>query len=589
MKLDKLKLDKKPFRIQGSFRVNGYPDQDHCPLIQFNHASLDPQNQKESLEHKHLGPIDFPVSGRAIVLNTVEEFKTFDMKEECQQRANSFIEYLDREIQAEDSLDLSRLFEENELFSFLVFPDLKSHVYSFKFWNVVVSSNAVKKVEAKDNELPVELGALIKSFFEKTPKKCPFLFVYGPLETNPVLSFELEEKRARECIGKGEFSVLIVDSYNRTNGVTNQVLLLMAVLVKYLEKHSDLKQHATRIPFLFLKDPVYIGVSDPMALKNSIKLVFDLSQASIGKNKKGEVQIGSTNTSEKVFDLRKFMDPKSLSEEAVDLNIRLMKWRMAPELDLACLHSVKCLLFGAGTLGCQLARNLLGWGVKNIDFVDAGTVSYSNPVRQSLYTFEDSKEGRPKAEAAAQRLKEVFPSVNSTGHQMKIPMPGHFVSTEKGLDEVMEIIEKMERLVEWADVIFLVTDTRESRWLPTLIAAAQNKLCISVALGFDNYIIIRHGGSPLVPKEETKEQVDRVGCYFCNDYIAPSNTLTDRTLDQQCTVTRPGLSYVSSAYATELMINILHFKDKNGPIGGHEVTQLFKDILKILVLIVKGC
>jgi ubiquitin-like modifier-activating enzyme ATG7 len=231
-----------------------------------------------------------------------------------------------------------------------------------------------------------------------------------------------------------------------------------------------------------------------------------------------------------------------------------------------------------------LARNLLGWGVKNIDFVDAGTVSYSNPVRQSLYTFEDSREAKTKAEAAAQRLKEVFPSVNSIGHQIKIPMPGHFVSTEKGLDEVMQTVEKMEELVQWADVVFLVTDTRESRWLPTVMAAAYDKLCISVALGFDNYIIIRHGGSPLLysqasskeeeRKTEEKEPIpDRVGCYFCNDYIAPSNTLADRTLDQQCTVTRPGLSYVSSAYATELMINTLHYNHLKGPIGGHEVKK----------------
>ena len=42
-----------------------------------------------------------------------------------------------------------------------------------------------------------------------------------------------------------------------------------------------------------------------------------------------------------------------------------------------------------GTLGCAVARALLGWGVRQITLVDNGRVSYSNPSRQCLFEFED--------------------------------------------------------------------------------------------------------------------------------------------------------------------------------------------------------
>lgn len=61
----------------------------------------------------------------------------------------------------------------------------------------------------------------------------------------------------------------------------------------------------------------------------------------------------------RMVNLSSSMDPARLAESAVDLNLKLMRWRLLPELDLDTISQTKCLLLGAGTLGCNVARCLL--------------------------------------------------------------------------------------------------------------------------------------------------------------------------------------------------------------------------------------
>lgn len=68
-------------------------------------------------------------------------------------------------------------------------------------------------------------------------------------------------------------------------------------------------------------------------------------------------------------------------EQTVDLNLKLILWRQSPEIILNKFTNLKVLLIGSGTLGCNLARALLGWGVKNFTFLDYANVSFNNPIR----------------------------------------------------------------------------------------------------------------------------------------------------------------------------------------------------------------
>jgi len=80
----------------------------------------------------------------------------------------------------------------------------------------------------------------------------------------------------------------------------------------------------------------------------------------------------------RVADLAPMMDPKRsdlvphcvsalinhagydrLADQAVDLNLKLMRWRILPALDLEKVAHTRCLLLGAGTLGCYVARTLM--------------------------------------------------------------------------------------------------------------------------------------------------------------------------------------------------------------------------------------
>ena len=228
----------------------------------------------------------------------------------------------------------------------------------------------------------------------------------------------------------------------------------------------------------------------------------------------------------------------SLIENTTNLNLNLMKWRFWPEFDLGLIKKTRCLLLGSGTLGCSIARILLGWGFHNITFVDNGKISYSNPTRQSLYEFEDVKGGKCKAQVAAESLIKINPFVKANWKYLTIPMPSH--------PESVKQIGDLVKLIVTHDVVFLLTDTRESRWLPIMLSKFYKKKLFNLALGMSTYLIDTSASD---------------ACYFCNDVVPPVNSTLDKIVDQQCTISRMGLSSVVSGFAVEMLVSDLNGRD----------------------------
>jgi ubiquitin-like modifier-activating enzyme ATG7 len=92
-------------------------------------------------------------------------------------------------------------------------------------------------------------------------------------------------------------------------------------------------------------------------------------------------------------------------------------------------------------------------------------------------------------------------------------MAGHPIVDEKATRDDFETLRK---LIDEHDAIFLLMDTRESRWLPTVMGKAAGKIVMNAALGFDTFVVMRHG----MNGDSTSFEL---GCYFCNDVVVPAN------------------------------------------------------------------
>ncbi len=96
-------------------------------------------------------------------------------------------------------------------------------------------------------------------------------------------------------------------------------------------------------------------------------------------------------------------------------NPRYSRQRRLPFWDSTAqskLENAHAMIVGVGALGCPCADLLARAGVAKLTLIDRDLVDITNLHRQTLYTDTDARTSRPKAIAAADRLRAVNPDID---------------------------------------------------------------------------------------------------------------------------------------------------------------------------------
>lgn len=125
------------------------------------------------------------------------------------------------------------------------------------------------------------------------------------------------------------------------------------------------------------------------------------------------------------------------------------------------LKAAKVLVVGTGGLGSPLLLYLTAAGVGNIGIVDFDVVDESNLQRQVLYSVSDV--GRPKVEAAKERLLSLNPHVNITTYNTRLTS-----------ENALEIVKGYDLVADGTDNFptrYLVNDACVISGVPNIYAS----------------------------------------------------------------------------------------------------------------------
>ncbi len=213
--------------------------------------------------------------------------------------------------------------------------------------------------------------------------------------------------------------------------------------------------------------------------------------------------------------------------ERYSRNVNYFAWvdtqaRPSPYEHQRRLKEARVAILGLGGTGSATAMSLAAAGVGSLLCVDFDRVEASNLNRQLLYTEDDI--GRPKVEAAVDRLRRMNSHVNITGRQVRLQSSDDIVSLVQGCNLFVLCADTPpEQIYLWANEAALCTNTP---WVVSAYAGPMVVTGTHIPFKTPCYQCINH--------DQAQKQIARDGCQTetlfstpaLNSVIAPTASLT---------------------------------------------------------------
>ncbi|MBM4027897.1 MAG: ThiF family adenylyltransferase [Planctomycetes bacterium] len=202
--------------------------------------------------------------------------------------------------------------------------------------------------------------------------------------------------------------------------------------------------------------------------------------------------------------------------------------------DQSKLRSAKILVVGAGAIGNEILKNLALLGIGHVIVIDLDSIEISNLSRSVL--FRPSDVGRPKADVAAERTRDLYP-------ECKVKAISGNVRHDLGLG-----------VFRWADVILGALDNREARLWINRAAWKMNRPWIDGAIeGINGVARVFLPGKPPC-YECTLGEVD----WKILDRRMSCKLLTREEIQGGKTPTTPTTSSVIAGIQVQEAVKLLH-------------------------------